>query len=205
MAPALEPPTPCERGPWSREAADAFTLASRAAGACRGATAATRRMKPAEDRTPGAQTPGRIGARGCDSERLSPGRDRRRHPRQVQRRGSCSRERKLTQPTDLAVGALRMQGAAPFSGGQPGARNPGGVERTGNDHAEGDKAHANDEMSDHRRLLFSLVRRVQPLVGHAPRPVQTRLAHGGAPRMIREGLDSTPPICTLAGFEVRAS
>jgi hypothetical protein len=61
-------------------------------------------------------------------------------------------------------------------------------------------------MPDHRRLLFSLVRRVRPLVGHVPGPVQTRLARGGALRMTRAaGLDSTPPICTLAGFEVRAS
>jgi hypothetical protein len=96
----------------------------------------------------------RSGARGWDSERLSPGRDRRRHPRQVQRRCSRLRERKITLPTDLPSGALGMEGAAPFSGGESGARNPGRVERTGYDHAESDKAQANDEIPRHSRLLF---------------------------------------------------
>src|SRR6516165_8230049 len=86
----------------------------------------------------------RSGARGRDSERLSPGRDRRWHPRQVQRRCSRLRERKITLPSDLPSGALGMEGAAPFSGGESGARNPGRVERTGYDHAEGDKARTHD-------------------------------------------------------------
>src|SRR5262249_2151504 len=148
----------------------------------------------------------RSGARGCDSERLSPGRDRRRHPRQVQRRSSCLRERKITLPTDLLGGALGMQGAAPFSGGEAGARGPGRVERTGYDHAEGDTAQANDEIPRHSRLLFPFVRRVRLLVGHVPRPVQTWLVRGvGSPMIRAGGLDSAPPICTLARFEVRAS
>jgi len=95
----------------------------------------------------------RSGARGRDSERLSPGRDRRWPPRQVQRRCSRLRERKITLPSDLPSGALGMEGAAPFSGGESGARNPGRVERTGYDHAEGDKARANDEIPRHSRLL----------------------------------------------------
>src|SRR5215831_20921178 len=84
----------------------------------------------------------RRGARGWDSERLSPGRDRRWHPRQVERPSSCLRERKITLPTDLRGGALAMEEAAPFSAGQLGARDPRRVERTGYDHAKGHEAHA---------------------------------------------------------------
>src|SRR5215471_5266516 len=146
------------------------------------------------------------GARGRDSERLSPGRDRRWHPRQVQRRCSRLRERKITLPSDLPSGALGREGGAPFSGGESEARNPGRVERTGYDHAEGDKAHANDEIARHSHLLFPFVRRVRPLVGHVPGPVQTWLVRGvGSPMIRAGGLDSAPPICTLARFEVRAS
>src|SRR5215510_15597550 len=146
------------------------------------------------------------GARGRDSERLSPGRDRRWHPRQVQRRCSCLRERKITLPTDLRGGAFAMEEAAPFSAGQPGARNPRRLERTGYDHAEGHEAHADDETPHHSRLLLPFVRRVPPLVRHVPGPVQTSLVRGVASPMIRAGgLDSVPPICTLTRFEVRAS
>jgi hypothetical protein len=74
-------------------------------------------MQTAKDRTLGAE----IAAPAVvDSERLSPGRDRRWHPRQVQRPTSCLRERKITLPTDLWGGALAIEEAAPFSGGQPG-------------------------------------------------------------------------------------
>lgn len=196
---------PCQREPWLREAADASTLAPRAASA-----RTARRRRPAGFRQPKieprSKNPGRSGARGGDSERLSPGRDRRRHPRQVQRRRSCLRECKITLPADLRDGAFAMEEAAPFSGGQPGARNPRRVERTGYDHAEGHEAHANDEIPHHSRLLFSFVRRVRPLVGQVPGPVQTWLVRGVDSPMIRAGgLDSAPPICTLARFEVRAS
>src|SRR5262249_53776572 len=120
----------------------------------------------------------------------------------------CSRlrERKITLPTDLPGGGLCMEVAAPFSGGEAGARNPGRGERTGYDHAEGDKAQAHDDIPRHSRLLFPVVRRVRLLVGHVPRPVQTWLVRGvGSPMIRAGGLDSAPPICTLARFEVRAS
>src|SRR5262249_27297992 len=108
--------------------------------------------------------------------------------------------------SDLPSGALGMEGAAPFSGGESEARNPGRVERTGYDHAQGQNAHANDEIPRHSRLLFLAVRRVRPLVGHVPGPVQTWLVRGvGSPTILAGGLDSAPPICTLARFEVRAS
>ena len=167
------------------------------------ATAASRRMQTVKDRTLGAK----IAAPAVvDNERLSPGRDRRWHPRQVQRRCSRMRERKITLPSDLPRGALGLEGAAPFRGGQLGARNPRRLERTGYDHAKGHEAHADDEIPHHSRLLFSFARRVPPLVRHVPGPVQTSLVRGGASPMIRAGgLDSAPPICTLARFEVRAS
>src|SRR5262249_55672776 len=129
------------------------------------ATAASRRMQTAKDRTLGAT----IAAPAVvDSERLSPGRDRRWHPRQVQRCRSCLPERKITLPTDLRGRGIAMERAAPFRGGQLGARNPRRLERTGYDHAEGHEAHADDEIPHHSRLLFSLVRRVPPLVRHRP-------------------------------------
>ena len=167
------------------------------------ATAASRRMQTVKDRTLGAK----IAAPAVvDNERLSPGRDRRWHPRQVQRRRSCLRERKITLPTDLRGRGIPMERAAPFRGGQLGARNPRRLERTGYDHAKGHEAHADDEIPHHSRLLFSFARRVPPLVRHVPGPVQTSLVRGGASPMIRAGgLDSAPPICTLARFEVRAS
>jgi len=167
------------------------------------ATAASRRMQTVKDRTLGAK----IAAPAVvDNERLSPGRDRRWHPRQVQRRRSCLRERKITLPTDLRGRGIAMERAAPFRGGQLGARNPRRLERTGYDHAKGHEAHADDEIPHHSRLLFSFARRVPPLVRHVPGPVQTSLVRGGASPMIRAGgLDSAPPICTLARFEVRAS
>ena len=121
------------------------------------ATAASRRMQAAKYRTLGVK----IAAPAVvDSERLSPGRDRRRHPRQVQRCRSCLRERKITLPTDLRGRGIAMERAAPFRGGQLGARNPRRLERTG---------------------------------------------YGGSPMIRAGGLDSAPPICTLARFEVRAS
>jgi len=148
----------------------------------------------------------RSGARGPDSERLSPGRDRRWHPRQVQRCRSCLREHKITLPTDLRGRGIAMERAAPFRGGQLGARNPRRLERTGYDHAKGHEAHADGEIPHHSRLLFSFVRRVPPLVRHVPGPVQTSLIRGvGSPMIRAGGLDSAPPICTLARFEVRAS
>ena len=167
------------------------------------ATAASRRMQAAKYRTLGVK----IAAPAVvDSERLSPGRDRRRHPRQVQRCRSCLREHKIMPPTDLRGGALAIEEAAPFRGGQLGARNPRRLERTGYDHAKGHEAHADDEIPHHSRLLFSFVRRVPPLVRHVPGPVQTSLIRGvGSPMIRAGGLDSAPPICTLARFEVRAS
>jgi hypothetical protein len=166
-----------------------------------------RRRRPAGRRQPKTGPPEENpGARGRDSERLSPGRDRRWHPRQVECPTSCLRERKITLPTDWRRSALAMEEAAPFSADQSGARNPRRVERTGHDHAEGHEAHADDEIPHHSRLLFSFVRRVPPLVRHVPGPVQTSLVRGVASPMIRAGgLDSAPPICTLARFEVRAS
>jgi hypothetical protein len=203
MAPALEPPTSCQRRPWSRETADAFPLAPRTAG-----VRTARRRRPAGCRQPKvgpseekSRAPGVV-----DSERLSPGRDRRWHPRQVQRCRSCLRERKITLPTDLRGRGIAMERAAAFRGGQLGARNPRRLERTGYDHAKSHEAHADDEIPHHSRLLFSFVRRVPPLVRHVPGPVQTSFVHGVASPMIRAGgLDSAPPICTLARFEVRAS
>jgi hypothetical protein len=168
------------------------------------ATAASRRMQTAKDRTLGAK----IAAPAVvDSERLSPGRDRRWHPRQVQRPTSCLRERKITLPTDLWGGALAIEEAAPFSGGQPGARDPRRVERTGYDHAKGHEAHADDESPHHSRLLF-FVRSTRSSIS-APRPgtgsnfIGTRRL--AQPVIRAGGLDSAPPICTLARFEVRAS
>ena len=82
-------------------------------------------------------------------------------------------------PTDLLV-VLGMERAAPFSSDGLGACNPGRLERTGDDHAEGEKGGANDDIPHHSRRLFSFVRRVRSLVGQLPQPVQTRFVGGGA-------------------------
>jgi hypothetical protein len=82
-------------------------------------------------------------------------------------------------PTDWPV-ALGIEGAAPFSSNGSGARNPGRLERTGDDHPEGEKGGANDDIPHHSRLLFSFVHRVRPLVGQLPRTVQTRFVRGVA-------------------------
>jgi hypothetical protein len=82
-------------------------------------------------------------------------------------------------PTDLLI-TLDMERAAPISRNGSGARNPGRLERTGDDHPEGEKGGANDDIPHHSRLLFSFVRRVRSLVGQLPRPVQTRFVRGVA-------------------------
>ena len=82
-------------------------------------------------------------------------------------------------PTDLLV-ALGRERAAPFSSNGSGARNPGRLERTGDDYPEGEKGGANDDTPHHSRLLFSFVHSVRPLVGQLPRTVQTRFVPGVA-------------------------
>ena len=82
-------------------------------------------------------------------------------------------------PTDLLV-ALGMERAAPFSSDGSGACDPGRLERTGDDHAEGEEGGANDDIPHHSRLLFSFVRRVRYLVGQIRQPVQTRFVRGVA-------------------------
>src|SRR5438876_12317129 len=47
----------------------------------------------------------------------------------------CSSDLRIMPPTDLPV-ALGREGAAPFSSNGSGARNPGRLERTGDDHPE---------------------------------------------------------------------
>ena len=82
-------------------------------------------------------------------------------------------------PTDLLV-ALGIKRTAPFGSDGSGACDPGRLERTGDDDAEGEEGGANDDIPHYSRLLFSLVRRVWSLVGQLPPPVQTRLARGVA-------------------------
>jgi len=82
-------------------------------------------------------------------------------------------------PTDVPV-VLGSERAAPFGGDRSGARNPGSLERTNDDHPEGEKGGANDDILHHSRLLFSFVHRVRPLVGQLPRTVQTRFLRGVA-------------------------
>ena len=82
-------------------------------------------------------------------------------------------------PTDLLV-VLGMERAAPFSSDGLGACNPGRLERTGDDHAEGEEGGANDDIPHHSRPLFSFIRRVR-LVGKLRQTVQTRFVRGVAP------------------------
>jgi hypothetical protein len=56
-------------------------------------------------------------------------------------------------PNDLPV-ALGRERAAPFSSNRSGARNPGRLERTNDDHPEGEKGGANDDIP-HQAVFYS--------------------------------------------------
>src|SRR6516165_5214521 len=96
--------------------------------------------RESQDRTtvePPQQSVAKEAAPAVDRERLVPGGDRR-HPRQVQRRCSSLPEPRIMLPTDLGV-ALVVERAAPFGSEGWGVCDPGRLERTGDDHAEGEE------------------------------------------------------------------
>jgi hypothetical protein len=64
-------------------------------------------------------------------------------------------------PIDTPSAALDVQGGgALFGAGRLGPRNPGGIERAGHNYGEEDEACANEDISNHRRVLCSSLARI---------------------------------------------